>query len=94
MTLARDPCKTRSVRPETPLFYLALDGKLMVAEVKAGPLTTAVPQALFQTSLRVDPTLHQYNVAADGKKFIIGERITEGVEQFTVVLNWAAGLKR
>jgi eukaryotic-like serine/threonine-protein kinase len=76
------------------LFYLALDGKLMVAEVKAGPLTTGVPQALFQTSLRVDPTLHQYNVAADGKKFIIGERINEGVEQFTVVLNWAAGLKR
>ncbi len=75
------------------LFYLALDGKLMVAEAKAGPLITGVPQALFQTSLRVDPTLHQYNVTADGKKFIIGERINEGVEQFTVVLNWQAALK-
>jgi hypothetical protein len=77
------------------LFYLALDGKVMVAEVKRGTtLTTGVPQVLFQSSLQADPHIHQYNVTGDGKKFIFGERMNQGVEQFTVVLNWAAGLKR
>jgi Tol biopolymer transport system component len=77
------------------LFYLAMDGKVMVTEVKSGTtLTSGVPQVLFQSSLQVDPHLHQYNVTGDGKKFIFGERISGGVEQFTVVLNWAAGVKR
>ncbi len=77
------------------LFYLALDGKLMVAEIKSGTtLTAGVPRVLFQSSLQVYPNIHQYNVTADGRKFIFGEPINEGAEQFTAVLNWAAGLQR
>jgi hypothetical protein len=34
-------------------------------------------------------------LTGDGKKFLFEEPITnEGVEQITVVINWAAGLKR
>jgi Tol biopolymer transport system component len=77
------------------LFYLTLDGKLMVAEVKGGAtLQTGAPQVLFQTPTRVNPLLGQYRVTADGKKFLFCEPVNEGPEQLTVVLNWDAGLKR
>jgi len=33
-------------------------------------------------------------MTGDGKKFLFGEPINEGAEQITIVLNWAAGLKR
>jgi Tol biopolymer transport system component/predicted Ser/Thr protein kinase len=77
------------------LFYLTLDGKLMVAEVKGGAtLQTSAPQALFQTPTRANPILGQYRVTADGKRFLFSEPVNEGPEQLTVVLNWDAGLKR
>ena len=77
------------------LFYLGLDGKLMVAEVKGGATPqTGVPRVLFQTPLRVEPQLRQYSMTGDGKKFLLGEPINESAEQITIVLNWAAGLKR
>jgi hypothetical protein len=46
---------------------------------------------MFQSSLQVNPNIHQYNVTGDGKKFIFGEPVKEGPEQLTVVLNWTAG---
>jgi eukaryotic-like serine/threonine-protein kinase len=77
------------------LFYLALNGKLMVTEVKGGPTPqTGVPQVLFQTPIRVDPQFRQYSMTVDGKKFLFGEPINETADQITIVLNWAAGLKR
>ena len=77
------------------LFYLALSGKLMAAEVKGGATPQAgVPRVLFQTPVRVVPYLRQYSMTSDGKKFLFGEPINEGAEQITIVLNWSAGLKR
>ncbi len=77
------------------LFYLTLSGKLMAAEIKAGAAAqTGVPRVLFQTPVRVVPYLRQYSMTADGKNFLFGEPINEGAEQITIVLNWAAGLKR
>jgi hypothetical protein len=67
----------------------------MVAEVKGGPTPqTGVPRVLFQTPVIVNPQLRQYSMTADGKKFLFGEPINESAEQITIVLNWAAGLKR
>jgi hypothetical protein len=53
-------------------------------------------EGAFPVALQVDdPGLNQYSVTGDGKKFLFEEPITNGgAEQITVVLNWAAGLKR
>jgi Tol biopolymer transport system component/tRNA A-37 threonylcarbamoyl transferase component Bud32 len=77
------------------IFYLSLDGKLMATDVTGGAaLRTLLPHALFQTPVSVSAIFSQYTVTADGKRFLFGEPINQGAEQITVVLNWAAGLKR
>jgi len=77
------------------LFYLTLEGKLMVVEVRGGAtLETGPPKVLFQTPLRITATDSQYCVTADGKRFIFREPVGESMTPFTVVLNWTAGLKR
>jgi hypothetical protein len=64
-----------------------------------GPASKAgIPKALFTT-----PTFftlirsHQYDVSADGQRFLIRD-LSAGragaTSPITVVLNWAAGLKR
>ena len=77
------------------LFYLTLDGKLMVTEVKAGAtLQTGTPQMLFQSPARVSPIMTEYCVTADGKRFLFQDPVGENATPFTVVVNWTAGLKR
>ena len=77
------------------LFYRTLEGKLMVVEFKGGPaLQTGVPLLLFQTPGRVNPIQSEYCVVGDGKKFIFREPVGESATPITVVLNWAAGLRR
>jgi len=77
------------------LFYLTMDGKLMVVEVRGGAtLETGPPKALFQTPLRITATDSQYCVTGDGKRFIFREPVSESVTPFTVVLNWTAAQKR
>jgi Tol biopolymer transport system component len=77
------------------LFYLALEGKVMAVDVKAGAtLETGLPRELFQVPLRVDPQIDQYAVTGDGRKFLVAENVDEGPAPMTVVLNWTAGLSR
>jgi len=77
------------------LFYLTMDGKLMVVEVRGGvTLETGPPKTLFQTPLRITATDSQYCVTGDGKRFIFREPASESVTPFSVVLNWTAAQKR
>jgi Tol biopolymer transport system component/predicted Ser/Thr protein kinase len=77
------------------LFYLSLEGKLMAVEVKTGTaIETGPPKALFQTSVSVLPFVDQYCVTHDGQRFLFGEPLEGSATPITVVLNWAAGLKR
>jgi Tol biopolymer transport system component/tRNA A-37 threonylcarbamoyl transferase component Bud32 len=77
------------------LFYRTLDGKLMVVEVKGGAkLQAGTPLFLFQTPARANPVQSEYFVTGDGKRFIFQEPIGESATPITVVVNWAAGLKR
>jgi protease II len=77
------------------LFYLTLDGKLAVVEVTSGTaLDGGVPRVLFQTPVRVNRYQIEYCVTGDGKRFIFREPVGESSAPITVVLNWAAGLKR
>jgi eukaryotic-like serine/threonine-protein kinase len=77
------------------LFYLGLDGKMRSVDLKGeSALETSPPRVLFQTGLRVDADSEPYEVTGDGKRFLYGEPVGETNVSITVVLNWAAGLKR
>ena len=74
------------------LFYIAADNRLMVVPVKIGPsFETGAATALFQ----VEAPDNQYDVSADGKRFLINISVVEAKYlPHTVVVNWAADLKR
>jgi hypothetical protein len=77
------------------LYYLALDGKLMAADVKAtaSALETGRPHALFDTGIRASffERRNQYLVARDGQRFLVNVSAEdENPSPITVVLNWDA----
>ena len=76
------------------IFYLALNGTLMVVPVRLGALPeVGKAQSLFQT--RIEPTTgfvwHQYDVTSDGRFLINTPEAT--TSPFTVVVNWPALVK-
>jgi eukaryotic-like serine/threonine-protein kinase len=78
------------------LFYLSLDGVVMAADISdAGPQgrITGTPRPLFHTNLSPSPNVPQYDVAADGTRFLVLEPARSGGEPVTFVLNWTTGLK-
>jgi Tol biopolymer transport system component len=84
------------------LFYLSPDGKLMAVEVKAGSaFEVGVPKPIFDTHIRRDVSRgilgsrDNYAVSSDGQRFLAID-LTEASASspLTVVLNWAADLKR
>jgi len=86
----------------TELFYVALDGTVMSAEVRGnnGAFQSGVPKALFKpkglTSQR-GPLVY-WDASSDGKKFIFAipqsENTAPPTAKFTVVLNWTSLLKK
>lgn len=76
------------------LFFLDLEGKMMSASVERGsPPSIGVPRKLFDTGLVPDPTVNQYAVTPDGRKFLILEPRKGFSESYSVVLNWPAAIK-
>ena len=78
------------------LYYLSLDGDVMAADIAdAGPQggLAGAPRPLFQTHLSPSPNVPQYDVTADGTRFLVLEPARSGGEPVTFVLNWTAGLK-
>ena len=76
------------------LFFISADNKMMAVGIKgtAGKLEAGVPQALFDVRLGFGNA--SFDVAKDGK-FLIGTRVEQNVSvPMTVVVNWAAGLKK
>jgi Tol biopolymer transport system component len=60
-----------------------------------GPaLGLGAPQPLFQTHLSPSPNVPQYDVTADGSRFLVLEPARSGGEPVTFLLNWASGLTR
>jgi hypothetical protein len=79
------------------LFYYAGDGKLMAALVRSGEsFEVGAPVSLFEFRagsfvLNNSP----YAVTADGQRFLINAVVeTESNAPLTVVVNWAAGVKK
>jgi Tol biopolymer transport system component len=90
------------------LFYISIDGKLMAVDVKTGTqLVIGSPKVLFQargqgTSARCNnceaafsgqAAPHEYAATADGQRFLVNT-VTGGETPITVMVNWAARLKR
>jgi len=81
------------------LYYLAPDKILMAVDVttKGGPFEAGRPKALFKSCgySFAQPLLGTYDVAADGKRFLINCLLEETASSpITVTVNWSAGLKR
>ena len=73
------------------LYYISSDGKVMAVEVAAGGLfQPGTPKPLFQVS----SVLPEWNVTADGKRFLFAVQIEQTQTPFTVVSNWLAGQKK
>jgi Tol biopolymer transport system component len=77
------------------IFYLAPNGTLMSVAINTqGGFKPGLPQPLFITTLK-SLTGIQYDVAPDGKRFLLNNRLGEGsAEPITVVTNWTAELKK
>ncbi len=78
------------------LFYLALDGTLMSVDVKASANSIEIlaPKPLFKTPILISPGVDQYDVTADGQRFLLLEPVDDAGPTITVVVNWAEELKR
>jgi Tol biopolymer transport system component len=80
------------------LFYIAEDGQLMSVAVKTGgaEFEYSAARALFKTRMQARSRLfHEYDVTADGQRFLIGTLIGESKAQPpTVILNWTADMKK
>jgi len=77
------------------LFYVAPDRRLMAVPVrKAANLEVGVPAALFETRIRMDPPFRNYDVSADGQRFLIDTMAAKEKERpVTLVVNWTAGAR-
>ena len=79
------------------IFYLALDGKMMAVSVESvsASLKLGAPKPLFQTRLELDSFSRQYDVSADGLRFLLAQPLEEGASvPITVIVNWPALLKK
>jgi hypothetical protein len=82
-------------RDGTEIFYLAPDNKLMAAAVngKGSSFEVGAVKPLFEERA-LDPTRNRFAVSADGQRFLLNTDPQTTSSPITVVLNWAAGLKK
>jgi Tol biopolymer transport system component/predicted Ser/Thr protein kinase len=79
------------------IFYVAADGKMMSVPVESAAtiLKLSLPKPLFQTRLEFDSLLRQYDVSADGKRFLLAQPLEESTSvPITVIVNWPELLKK
>ena len=74
------------------VFYIEAD-QLMAVIAKPGPnFEAGVPSMLFSTG---SATIIDYDVSPDGQSFLVNSAVSGPTNlPITVVVNWAAGLKR
>ena len=98
MVSAGGASQPRWRRDSKEIFYLGFDFRLMAAEVKTTPqFAASVPKPLFQTrALRGGSAIYyRYAPSADGKRFLVISLLEEAASApITLMLNWAAGVKR
>jgi hypothetical protein len=84
------------------LFFVAADGKMTAVRVKAAPgpkpsFDAGTPEPLFDAHMAVSQISRefQYDVTADGKRFLINTKVAaSSTAPLTVMVNWLAGVKK
>jgi Tol biopolymer transport system component len=81
------------------LYYVALDGKIMAAEVKPGSdFSAGLPVPLFDSGLRPEgltESRSSFVVTPDGQRFLVNTNAEEAARvPITVVVHWTAELKK
>ena len=80
------------------LYFVSADDDLMVASVDGGGSRFEVKDVkpLFRANLYRGPRvgLHSYDVAPDGKRFLINDAGETGTPRVALVTNWTAGLPK
>ena len=79
------------------LFYLTPDKKLMTVEVNgsSGTFEAGIPRALFDLRINSINGFSDYDVTADGQRFLVNTLVEQNARSpVTVVMNWTADLKR
>jgi hypothetical protein len=82
------------------LFFLSPDGTVMVVDISTAgeKLTPGIPKSLFSAGVvpgeLVGPSAFNWDVTADGAKFLIVTNGEGAPEPATIVQNWMAGLPR
>lgn len=82
------------------IFYLALDGKLMVVPVESGEnfFRPRAQRPLFQTGLNLrqgGQLVRDYDVTSDGQRFLLPQPVGDtGDIPITVIVNWPQLLKK
>ena len=78
------------------LYYLDPDGKMMAVAIGGNAtIEPGIPHELFDTGLFVDPTLDNYAVTPDGRRFLILKPVTgRATTPINVILNWTSLLKK
>jgi len=77
------------------LFYIAPDKTLMSVKVRTdGPFTAGIPKPLFKTQVDNYENPNRYDVASDGKRFLINAPDKQSAASpVIVVVNWDAELQ-
>ena len=78
------------------LYYISADRKMMAVATKLIPdFDSGVPVPLFEVRLLDHPSLRQYDVTADGGRFLLNRLATDELHApITLVQNWTAKLKK
>jgi hypothetical protein len=76
------------------LFYRNGDAVLAVPITADGELKAGSPKLLFQGPYESVQTSRNYDVTPDGQRFLMLRRDEPPATQVSVILNWAALLKR
>ena len=76
------------------IYYEAPGGKMMEAAVteKGSTVEIGTPRQLFQLSSM--STISNFDVAPDGKRFVVVEGAQNASPPLELVTNWAADLKK
>src|SRR5262249_55645113 len=78
------------------LFYLTRDGTLLAVDVHstAESIDFGKPKPLFQTRLSPPSSeLDQYDVTADGQRFIVIKPPAQSRQSMNLIVNWTSRLK-
>ena len=76
------------------LFYVAIDRRLMAVPVNAHATFKNGPPAVLFDPHDHNPTEFEYDVSADGQRFLISRLVEDDSRPMNISLDWLAGVKK